>query len=98
MNPGAELMVDDNIIYIGKKETMSYVLAVTGQLNGEAGKVTIKARGRSISKAVDVAEITRNKVITTAVVDDIKIYTENLENDDGRKTNVSSIEILLKKE
>ena len=87
----------DNIVYIGKKPTMNYVLAVATQFNGGQTEVTIKARGKSISKAVDIAEIVRNRFIQEAKVDDIQIKTEVLENDDGKSSNVSSIEIFLKK-
>ncbi len=87
----------DNIVYIGKKPTMNYVLAVATQFNSGTAEVIIKARGKSISKAVDVAEIVRNRFIQEAKVDDIQITTEVLENDDGKSSNVSSIEIFLKK-
>ena len=90
-------MTEDNTIYIGKKPTMNYVLAVTTQFNTGSENVTVKARGRNISKAVDVAEIVRNKFITDAEIDDIKISTETLEGEEGRTSNVSSIEIFLKK-
>ncbi|MCK5397586.1 MAG: DNA-binding protein Alba [Thermoplasmata archaeon] len=87
----------DNTVYIGKKPTMNYVLAVATQFNSGSADVTIKARGKSISKAVDVAEIVRNRFVQEAKVDDIQITTEVLENDDGKSSNVSSIEIFLKK-
>ena len=87
----------DNIVYIGKKPTMNYVLAVATQFNSGSAEVIIKARGKSISKAVDIAEIVRNRFIQEAKVDDIQITTEVLENDDGKSSNVSSIEIFLKK-
>jgi DNA-binding protein len=87
----------DNTVYIGKKPTMNYVLAVATQLNSGSTDVIIKARGRSISKAVDVAEIVRNRFVQEAQVEDIKISTEVLEGDEGKTSNVSSIEIFLKK-
>ncbi len=90
-------MTDDNIIYIGKKPTMNYVLAVATQFNSGSDDVIVKARGRSISKAVDVAEIVRNRFITEATVDNIQISTEVLEGEEGRTSNVSSIEIFMKK-
>lgn len=90
-------MADDNIVYIGKKPTMNYVLAVATQFNSGSSDVIIKARGRSISKAVDVAEIVRNRFITDTNIDDIKISTEVLESEEGRTSNVSSIEIFMNK-
>jgi archaea-specific DNA-binding protein len=87
----------DNIVYIGKKPTMNYVLAVATQFNSGYDTVTIKARGRSISTAVDVAEIVRNRFVQGLKVDDIRITTEVLEGEEGKTSNVSSIEIFLKK-
>jgi DNA-binding protein len=74
---------------------MSYVLAVVTQFNGGSDIVQIKARGRAISRAVDTAEIVRNRFVTDATVKDIKISTENMTNEEGRTSNVSSIEITL---
>ncbi len=91
-------MVDENIIFIGKKPLMSYVLAALRQINGTDGTVVIKARGKAISRAVDVAEILRHQFVQTATVDDIQISTERLTSDEGRESNVSSIEIFISRE
>jgi DNA-binding protein len=91
-----EERTDENVIYVGRKPPMTYVLAVVTQFNGNGSKdVILKARGRSISTAVDTAEIVRNRFITNAKVTDITIGTESLTNDEGRESNVSSIEISL---
>ena len=87
---------DENTIYVGRKPPMSYVLAVVTQFQGSGSdEVVIKARGRSISTAVDAAEITRNRFVTDAKVKEIKISTESITNEEGRNSNVSSIEICL---
>jgi DNA-binding protein len=87
---------DDNIVYVGNKPPMSYVLAVVTEFNkGNTDEVTIKARGRAISRAVDAAEIARNRFVTDATVKEIKIGTESVTNEEGRTSNVSSIEIIL---
>ena len=87
---------DENIIYVGKKPPMSYVLAIVTQFNTTGSdEVVIKARGRSISTAVDAAEITRNRFVTDAKVKEIKISTESITNEEGRNSNVSSMEITL---
>jgi DNA-binding protein len=86
---------DENTIYVGSKPPMSYVLAVVTQFNGGSDEVVIKARGRAISRAVDTAEITRNRFVTNAKIKDIKISTESMSNEEGRTSNVSSIEISL---
>ncbi len=85
---------DDHNVYIGKKPTMSYVMAAMVILN-KGVECTIKARGRSISHAVDVAEILLNKFYPSAFYRDIRINTEHLENDQGKVSNVSSMEIVL---
>ncbi len=87
---------DDNIIFVGQKPPMSYVLAVITQFNGNGSNgVILKARGRAISTAVDTAEIVRNRFMKDAKLKDIKIGTESVTNEEGRETNVSSIEISL---
>ena len=87
---------DENVIYVGSKPPMSYVLAVVTQFNTSGSdEVIIKARGQSISRAVDTAEIVRNRFVTDAEVKDIKIGTETLPREEGGTINVSSIEIFL---
>ncbi len=88
---------NDNMVFIGKKPTMAYVLAVVTQFSENREEIHIKARGRSISKAVDVAEIVRNKFVHDAKVQGIQIATEEIEVENNEKINVSSIDILLKK-
>jgi DNA-binding protein len=91
-----EKRTDENVIYVGHKPPMSYVLAVVTQFNtSDSDEVVIKARGRSISTAVDTAEIVRNRFVTDAKIKDIKIGTESITNEEGRTSNVSSIEIIL---
>jgi DNA-binding protein len=75
---------DENTIYVGNKPPMSYVLAVVTQFNGGSDEVMIKARGRAISRAVDTAEITRNRFVTNAKVKEIKIGTEGITNEEGK--------------
>ena len=86
---------DENTIFVGNKPPMSYVLAVVTVFNSGSDEVIIKARGRAISRAVDAAEITRNRFVTNAKVKDIKIATESITNEEGRTSNVSSMEITL---
>src|SRR3989344_4275254 len=68
----------ENTVFVGKKPNMSYVLAVVTQFNTGQSEVRIRARGHAISKAVDVAEIVRNKFVQEAKVSDIKIGTEEV--------------------
>ncbi|MDI6902291.1 MAG: DNA-binding protein Alba [Methanocellales archaeon] len=86
---------EDNVIYVGNKPVMNYVLAAVTQFNDGANEVAIKARGRAISRAVDTAEVVRNRFMPDTQVKDIKIGTEKLEGEKGESINVSSIEIFL---
>jgi DNA-binding protein len=88
---------DGNVIYIGKKSVMGYVLAVVTQFNHGEKEVFIKARGKAISRAVDVAEIVRNRFLPDAKIDNILTKTEELDSEDGTKSKVSAIEIKLVK-
>jgi len=88
---------DNNIIYVGKKNTMSYVLAVITQFNQGANFVVIKARGKTISKAVDVAEIVKNKFVNTLKIKNIDISTEEITTENNTPMKVSAIEIGLTK-
>jgi len=93
---GGKNMTEENIIYIGKKPTMNYVLAVVTQLNRESNEVVIKARGKSISRAVDVAEIVKRKFVD-GLTQNVTTDTEHLKNEEGKEVNVSAIEIKLTK-
>lgn len=89
-------MLEDNVIRVGNKPLMNYVLAVVTQLSEGGKEVIVKARGRAISRAVDVVEVTRNRFLRNVQVVGIKICTEELQNERGLKVNVSSMEIQLK--
>ena len=89
---------EQNVVYIGKKPVMSYVLAVITHFNmSDAKEVVLKARGMTITAAVDVAEITRRRFMNTLLVDKITIGTEELTGEEGRLRAVSFIEIVLKR-
>jgi archaea-specific DNA-binding protein len=89
--------VEAGVVYIGKKPTMNYVLAVVTHFNDGSREVIVRARGRSISRAVDVAEIVRGRFIPDADVREVRIATEKVASEDGPAASVSSIEIVLTK-
>jgi len=78
---------------------MNYVTGVVIQFNEGAERVAIKARGKFISTAVDVAEVARRKFLEdkNVTVKDISIGSEEFENKEGKMVNVSVIEIVLTK-
>ena len=84
-------------ILVGNKNVMSYVLACVTLFNKGAIEVVIKARGRLISRAVDVAEITRHRFLEGLVVKSIEIDTTTVQTDKGSDLNVSTIDITLAK-
>lgn len=84
----------ENAVFVGNKPVMNYVLAVLTQFNSGAKEVSVKARGRAISRAVDVAEIVRKRFLPDVDVKDIKISTEQVTGEQGT-ANVSAIEITL---
>jgi len=84
-------------IFIGKKPLMAYVTSTLIQL-ANIPSVNIKARGLSIGRAVDVAQIVVRKTENAGYsIGNIKIDSELLESEDGRTRNVSTIEIEVKK-
>ena len=85
----------ENIVYIGKKPTMNYVLAVVTQFNNGQSEVSIKARGNAISRAVDVKEIVVNRFLPDLKEKSIKTSSEELTNEDGSRSKVSAIQIVL---
>jgi DNA-binding protein len=89
-------MADNNVVYIGNKPVMNYVLAVVKEFNNGAKEVTVKARGRAISRAVDAVEVSKNRFVTDAIVNNIKIGTEKIASENG-ESNVSIIEIVMAK-
>jgi archaea-specific DNA-binding protein len=97
MGERRESTIPENVVYIGKKPAMNYVLAVVTQFNNGAKSVKIRARGNTISRAVDVAEIARNRFLQGAKVESIAINSEELQNEDGTKSKVSTIEIMIAK-
>ncbi|MFH1505570.1 MAG: DNA-binding protein Alba [archaeon] len=90
---------DDNSIFIGGKPFMSYVTGVVMQFTTKNAKeVIVKARGKFISRAVDVAEVAMKRFLKDQLkLKDIKIDSEEFTNKEGREVRVSTIEIVLLK-
>lgn len=85
----------NSTVLVGSKNVMSYVLACVTLFNKGATEVFIRARGRLISRAVDVAEITRHRFLIDVSIKDIQIGTTTVQTDKGSDLNVSTIDITL---
>ncbi|UCD20908.1 MAG: DNA-binding protein Alba [archaeon] len=91
---------DENTIFIGGKPFMNYVTGVVMQFTTKGAKeVTIKARGKFISRAVDVAEVATRRFLKEHGIEikDIKINSEEFKNKEGKNVNVSTMDIVLVK-
>lgn len=88
-------MSKENIVYIGRKPVMNYVLAVLSGFNqNDQGKVMLQARGRAISTAVDTSEVVR-RLYTKDLDVAVSIGTEELSQEGYGKRNVSTMKIVL---
>ncbi len=96
---GSRVAQDDHIVFIGPKPFMNYVTGVVMQFTTQgANELVIKARGKFISKAVDVAEVAIKRFLENQIKShDIVINSEEFTNKEGKQVRVSTIEIMLKK-
>jgi len=91
-------MSEASAVLIGKKPVMNYVLACITLLQGGAGELTVKARGRAISRAVDVVEIIRRRFMPDIKIKEIRIGTQQITSEEGGPpSNVSTMELVLTK-
>jgi len=93
-----EVIKAENVVLIGRKPVMNYVIACITFFNAGEKQVVVKARGRAISRAVDTVELLRHAFVKDLQVKKIDIGTEELVRaEGGRKSNVSTIEITVTK-
>lgn len=86
-----------NVIFVGLKPIMTYVTATLTQLSSES-TVTIKARGKRITQAVDVSQMIVKRMNTVGyIVSDVRISSDSLTSQDGKMRNVSTMEIDITK-
>jgi len=92
-------MAEDNSVFIGNKPFMNYVTSVVVQFTTKgASEVVVKARGKFISRAVDVAEVAMKRFLKDQIeLKEIRIDSEEFKNKEGRDVRVSTIEIVLAK-
>ena len=97
-SPGRLSGVPPNTVLIGKKPLMAYCTAIVMQANMGGGDISVKARGRAISKAVDVVEVCRRRFFEGKLeIADVLIGTEVIASEGEQSRNVSTIEIKLRK-
>ena len=92
-------MPESNAVLIGRKPVMNYVLACITFFHGGAKEISVKARGKAISRAIDVVEVVRRRFLPDVKVAKIGIGTDRISpRDQGSElTNVSTIEIVLER-
>jgi DNA-binding protein len=91
------VQTNENVVLIGKKPIMNYVVACLTFFNSGAKKLTVKARGRAISRAVDTVELLRRAFVKDLQLQEINLTTEEVTRGEGQKANVSAIEITVAK-
>lgn len=92
-------MPDSNSVFVGTKPVMNYVLACITLFHGGSKEISVKARGRSISRAIDVVEVVRRRFLPDVKVKRVGIGTDQLapREEGGSPANVSTIEITLER-
>ncbi len=92
-------MAEDNTIFVGSKPFMNYVTGVVMQFTTKgAQEVTVKARGKFINRAVDIAEVTRKRfLLGTIDLKKVNIDSEEFTNREGKQVRVSTVDIVLQK-
>jgi len=83
------------IVRIGKKPTMNYVVACVTIFNTGVPEVMVRARGQSITKAVEVVDMLRRAFLKNVTIESVDIGTEEIKRDDGSIASLSTIEIML---
>jgi DNA-binding protein len=92
-----EATKSENVVLVGRKPVMNYVVACITFFNAGEKQVVVKARGRVISRAVDTVELLRRAFVKDLEIKNIDIGTEELVRAEGQKSNVSTIEITVAK-
>ncbi len=89
--------IGENTVFIGRKPVMNYVIACLTFFNSGSEKVVVKARERSISRAVDSVELLRSAFVKDLRLQSVSIGTEQITSGEGQTRNVSTIEITVTK-
>ena len=92
-------MAENNAVLVGTKPVMNYVLACITLFHSGEKEISVKARGQSISRAIDVAEVVRRRFLPDVKVKSVGIGTDHLPSreEDNSMVNVSTIKITLER-
>lgn len=91
-------MSEENVIYVGTKPVTGYAMTALSLLSEVSTTITLKARGRAISKACDVAEVLRHRFLRDELrYVEVRTDTEAVTTREGKPSNISSIEIVLER-
>lgn len=86
---------EPNMVRIGKKPIMNYVVACMTLLNTGVADVMVRARGQSITKAVETVEMLRRAFMKNIRIHSVDIGTEEVRREDGSTASLSMIEIIV---
>ncbi len=91
------MLENEHTVFVGGKPFMNYVTGVVMQFTThKSNEIVIKARGRFISRAVDVAQVAVQRFLMNQIkINDIKVDSEEFKNKEGKQVRVSTIDIRL---
>ena len=73
-----ETVQTDNVVFIGRKPVMNYVTACITFFNSGEKQVIVKARGKFISRAADIAEVASKRFLEGQIdIKDIALIAKN---------------------
>ncbi|WP_455276167.1 DNA-binding protein Alba [[Eubacterium] cellulosolvens] len=88
--------IEGNMIRVGKKPVMNYVMACVTLFNSGSNEIIIRARGKAITKAVDIAQMLRRSFTKGLIIKSIKVGSEDIKRMQ-EEFPISTIEIVLSK-
>ena len=91
-------MAEQNLVRVGRKPIMNYVTACVTLFNSGNDEVMVRARGRTIEKAIDIVQMLKRGFLKNVTILSIDVGSENVRRIDGTRGNISIIEITLARE
>ena len=88
-------MSQPNLVRIGKKPIMNYVTACVTLFNSGNDEVMVRARGKTIEKAIDTVQMLKHGFLKNVIIKKINLGTEDVTRFNGTRGNISIIEIIL---